>query len=90
MIENLLNLDNTVQVYPTPITKEYNKGVCKVFEGKDLTIHIDTKLLGVLFDAKKDTDFTFYTRNDKSPVIVKRGDMIIGAVCPVNLKQGGN
>jgi hypothetical protein len=91
MIESLLKIDaNTVQVYPTPNTVDYNKGVCRVFEGKDLTTYIDTKLLRVLYDSNKDGAITFYTKNNKSPVIVKNGDIILGCVCPVNIKQGGN
>lgn len=91
MIEDLLRVDaNTIQVHPTPNTREYDKGVCRVFEGKDLTTHLNTKLLELVYDAKKDKDATFYAKNNKSPVIVKRGDMIIGAVCPVNIKQEGN
>lgn len=91
LIDDLLKVDaNTVQVYPTPNTVEYLKGVCRVFEGKDLTTHVDTKLLGILFDSKKDGGVTFYARNNHSPIIVKRGDIVLGCVCPVNIKQGGN
>ena len=82
-----INKDFT-QVFPTAITINQLKSTLRVFEGSGVKTYIDTNLLKILWDAKKDKNTTFYTRGNKFPVVVKDGDIIIGAVCPVRYVEG--
>lgn len=90
-LEKMFNTDKSwVQVFPTPITKETAGGICRVFEGGGVTTLLETKRLALLWDNKgKNTSTTFYIKGDKSPVVVKFGDRVLGCICPVYNTGGG-
>ena len=82
-----INKDFT-QVFPTATTIEHFNGALRVFEGSNVKTYVDTRLLKILWDAKRDKNITFYTRGSKSPVVLKDGDNIIGCICPVRYAEG--